>query len=204
MQVSAQRAIPILLSLLAVPGLAAPPRWTLLGPDGHDARFLAVAPSNPDVVYATGFAQEGIFRSLDGGATWTPFDQGLADFQGFVNLLTYNAQGTVAYAGTSNGVFQSSGGLPQRQRRRCLEAKPLPRAGRLGEGRRRGPGPSGHGLGPGRIFSPRRLQDGRRWGVPGRFSRSRARSPGCSAIPPTAATGRWSRTASRISRSTTC
>ncbi|PYQ64825.1 MAG: hypothetical protein DMF53_06770, partial [Acidobacteria bacterium] len=71
MQVSAQRAVPILLCLLAFPGFAASPRWTLLGPDGHDARILAVAPSNPSVVYATGFAQEGIFRSLDGGATWS-------------------------------------------------------------------------------------------------------------------------------------
>jgi photosystem II stability/assembly factor-like uncharacterized protein len=70
MQVLATRAVPILLCLLAAPGFASP-RWTLLGPDGHDARILAVAPSNPSVVYATGFAQEGIFRSLDGGATWS-------------------------------------------------------------------------------------------------------------------------------------
>jgi photosystem II stability/assembly factor-like uncharacterized protein len=70
MQLPAKRAA-LILWLLAAPALAATPRWTLLGPDGHDARYLAVAPSNPTVVYATGFAQEGIFRSRDGGATWS-------------------------------------------------------------------------------------------------------------------------------------
>ena len=41
-----------------------------------DARSLAVAPSNPNVVYLTTDAS-GVFRSTDGGASWEPRSNGL-------------------------------------------------------------------------------------------------------------------------------
>src|SRR5436305_1190045 len=119
MQVSAQRAVPILLCLLAVPSFAASPRWTLLGPDGHDARFLAVAPSNPSVVYATGFAQEGIFRRLDGGAAWAPVsipgaaDSRLLAFSGARSGAAYAlGGGEQLYKSTNDGASWSPVPLP--------------------------------------------------------------------------------------------
>src|SRR5581483_6223155 len=57
---------------------------------------LAVAPSNPDVVYATVEAaggKGGIFRSSDGGLNWTrqnPFDRG-AMYYGHVVVDPKNA-----------------------------------------------------------------------------------------------------------------
>jgi photosystem II stability/assembly factor-like uncharacterized protein len=43
--------------------------WTALGPEGGYLCALAVAPSDPAVVYAAG---SGLHRSADGGATWEP------------------------------------------------------------------------------------------------------------------------------------
>ena len=47
----------------------APGEWRFLGPDGGLVTELVAAPSNPQVLYAV--SQGMIFRSADGGATWT-------------------------------------------------------------------------------------------------------------------------------------
>ncbi|HEY4565369.1 MAG TPA: hypothetical protein VIJ36_20505, partial [Thermoanaerobaculia bacterium] len=69
MQVSAQRAVPVLLCLLvlATPSFAA--AWKPLGPFGGTVFSLTVAPSDPHRLYAV--AKEGVFRSTDGGGSWT-------------------------------------------------------------------------------------------------------------------------------------
>ena len=56
-------------------------RWRALGPSpipvggstSYSGRISAIAvhPTNPNIVYA-GAAQGGVYRSLDGGANWTP------------------------------------------------------------------------------------------------------------------------------------
>ena len=66
----AKSILPILL-LVATP-LAAqlgriPGKWHRLGPEGGEMFDLAVAPGNPNVMYAT---SQTIYRSLNGGATW--------------------------------------------------------------------------------------------------------------------------------------
>ena len=48
---------------------AAPGEWQFLGPDGGQVTELVAAPSNPQVMYAV--AQGTLYRSVDGGATWT-------------------------------------------------------------------------------------------------------------------------------------
>ncbi len=40
-------------------------------PDGGRIRAVAIHPTNPNIVYA-GAASGGVWRSLNGGATWTP------------------------------------------------------------------------------------------------------------------------------------
>lgn len=47
----------------------APGEWRFLGPDGGPVQELVAAPGNPQVLYAV--AQGTIYRSVDGGATWT-------------------------------------------------------------------------------------------------------------------------------------
>ena len=48
------------------------------GPDGGEIRSLAVNPQTPTTVYA-GTAGGGVFRSLDGGASWSTMSAGLTD-----------------------------------------------------------------------------------------------------------------------------
>jgi len=56
-----------LLALLTVPGFAG--EWTMLGPDGGDARSLAYDPGNPDHIFV-GTSAGSIFQSMDGGRHW--------------------------------------------------------------------------------------------------------------------------------------
>lgn len=78
-----------LLSVLALLALAppagaqdpanAPPTpgtWRNLGPDGGVVQKVAAHPTDPNVVFAAGSG--GIFRSGDGGATWSPANDGLS------------------------------------------------------------------------------------------------------------------------------
>lgn len=67
----------------------------------------------PNVVYA-GLEGGGVFRSTDGGATWSAFNDG------FPNPLTTNVRallasstGTTVYAGADTGIWKSDGGAWQ-------------------------------------------------------------------------------------------
>src|SRR4051794_2427415 len=57
----------LLAPLPAVPSFAAP--WMPLGPFGGTIFSLTVAPSDPHRLYAV--TGEGLFRSTNGGASWT-------------------------------------------------------------------------------------------------------------------------------------
>src|SRR5438128_379966 len=54
---------------------AAPTSWTRLNLTGGDVGALAVDPSNPSIVYA-GTYKGGVFKSTDGGQTWSPRNTG--------------------------------------------------------------------------------------------------------------------------------
>ncbi|MFY9821831.1 MAG: hypothetical protein WAM82_10645 [Thermoanaerobaculia bacterium] len=60
----------LLLLSSSLPRLAAAATWTRIGPEGGNVVVLAAAPSSPSTVYA-GLSSGGVFRSLDGGATWS-------------------------------------------------------------------------------------------------------------------------------------
>ena len=64
---------------------------------------IAVHPTNPDIVYV-GTAQGGVYRSLNGGATWIPiFDQAFSLAIGALSLAPSNP--SILYVGTGEGSF---------------------------------------------------------------------------------------------------
>jgi photosystem II stability/assembly factor-like uncharacterized protein len=97
-----------------------PSFWTQLGPAPipvgtatNSGRTVAIAvhPTNPDIVYV-GAAQGGVYRSLDGGATWTAiFDSALTLAIGALTLAPSNPE--ILYVGTGepNGSADSFFGV---------------------------------------------------------------------------------------------
>ena len=73
MNFSARSLLLLSLALLIAVPLAAvdvaPGEWQFVGPDAGPVHELIAAPSNPQVMYAV--AQSILYRSVDGGATWT-------------------------------------------------------------------------------------------------------------------------------------
>jgi photosystem II stability/assembly factor-like uncharacterized protein len=106
-----RRAVFAALSLLMLwtrPALTATP-WTRVGPDAGVVTVLAAAPSSPSRVYA-GLSTGGIFRSVDGGSTWSFAGAGL-DLHDTVRALAVDARRPdVVWAATFQGIFRSLNG----------------------------------------------------------------------------------------------
>jgi hypothetical protein len=93
--------------------------WTFLGPspipNGQTANFvtpvsgrvtcIAIHPTNENIVYV-GTAQGGVYRTLDGGSTWTSiFDNGLSMAIGCLALAPSDP--TILYVGTGEANFSA-------------------------------------------------------------------------------------------------
>jgi photosystem II stability/assembly factor-like uncharacterized protein len=63
---------------------------------------LAADPKDPDVLVA-GTIGGGVYRSVDGGNNWTPFNRGMETLTVFD--LDFDASSRVLYAATEQGVF---------------------------------------------------------------------------------------------------
>jgi len=83
--------------------------WTSGGPPDESILAVAVNPLTPGIVHA-GTSGDGVFRSVDGGNTWTPTNTGLTNL--IVAALAINPLDTaVVYAGTTGGgIFRSLDG----------------------------------------------------------------------------------------------
>ncbi len=76
--------------------------WTGLSTSMYGVTAIAFDPRNPDTLYAATRFQ-GVFRSPDGGESWTPFNAGLTNLS--ATSLAIDPSGTVLHVGTSGGVF---------------------------------------------------------------------------------------------------
>ena len=79
------------------------------GPPGGNVQALAVDPSTPATLYAVA-AGAGIFKSTNGGASWTAVNTGLTSKDVLAVAIDPSTPSTV-YAGTeSDGLFKSVNG----------------------------------------------------------------------------------------------
>ncbi len=83
--------------------------WQSLGPGnvGGRTRALLIDPTNPDVMYAAAVAG-GIWKTTNGGASWLPLDDFLANIA--VTCLAFDpSNSSTIYAGTGEGFFNADG-----------------------------------------------------------------------------------------------
>jgi photosystem II stability/assembly factor-like uncharacterized protein len=85
--------------------------WTSLGgPDGGIVRALAVDPVTPSTVYAATDGG-GVFKSADGGGSWTAINAGLSSGSTVMALAVDPVTPSTVYAGTNGGgVLRSDDG----------------------------------------------------------------------------------------------
>ena len=80
-----------------------------LGPDGGSVVAVALDPQNPETVYA-GTWGRGVFKSVDGGASWLPATNGLDNLY-IQSLAVDPLVPSVLYAGTyKDGMYKSLDG----------------------------------------------------------------------------------------------
>jgi photosystem II stability/assembly factor-like uncharacterized protein len=95
------------LCLAAGPSWAGLNYWSPIGPDGGEILALAADPQQNGVVYAG--AAGGVFKSMDGGATWSRSSQGLKG-NVVISLAVAPTSRSTVYAGTYRGLFVSRDG----------------------------------------------------------------------------------------------
>ncbi|HSS78577.1 MAG TPA: hypothetical protein VLV54_17760 [Thermoanaerobaculia bacterium] len=99
----------VLFVAVAVPLAAQPLRWTAIGSRGGGIANLATAAGGAGIVWAGwGFSGLGLWRSLDGGASWVP--AALADPQSYYAAATDPVDPLVVYAEGANGLAKTIDG----------------------------------------------------------------------------------------------
>lgn len=98
-------------ALLPVPTVL-PPAWKRISMGQEFIRdtvtAIVVDPRDPDVIYV-GMQSAGIFKSIDGGNSWSPILEGLENAQVRALLIDPQAPDSLI-AGTAGGVFKSING----------------------------------------------------------------------------------------------
>jgi photosystem II stability/assembly factor-like uncharacterized protein len=95
--------------------------WSIVdvGFDGRSTVYaLAIDPTNPNIIYV-GTQSLGVYKSSDGGGTWSVFRDGLqvdpndaSNFFGVSALAIDPGNASIVFAGTYGGVFKSISGGP--------------------------------------------------------------------------------------------
>ena len=113
------RALSYLFLAIWLPALASaqlsstadvPLRWTRIGPDGGVVAALAVAPSQPATIYAGLRNFGGVYRSTDGGLSWTFAGAGLGRTVFVTALAVDAAQPGTVYAAAGITLYRSVNG----------------------------------------------------------------------------------------------
>jgi len=83
--------------------------WSELGPGniGGRTRTLVIDPQNPSVMYA-GATSGGIWKTVDGGASWVVLDDMMANLA-VTSIVMDPTDSSVLYAGTGEGFFFGTG-----------------------------------------------------------------------------------------------
>jgi photosystem II stability/assembly factor-like uncharacterized protein len=97
------------VALLATQPAAGAGTWTRIGPEGGAVCTLVSAPSRPAKIYA-GLATGGVYRSGDGGVTWTFAGAGLGADNPACALAVEPEQPRSVWAATPEGLFKSENG----------------------------------------------------------------------------------------------
>lgn len=100
--------ISLALLAAAAPLAAVDGTWQFLGPDGGPVYDVAFQPGNPQVMYAT--VAGGVFKSRDGGASWTWAGTGLDQLSQTFNVAFDAVRPEMIYVAQGSGVFRSSDG----------------------------------------------------------------------------------------------
>jgi photosystem II stability/assembly factor-like uncharacterized protein len=76
--------------------------WSLASTLSSTVQALDVHPVTPTILYAGTFA-DGLFRSTDGGASWTPMKGSIPAYAWVTSLAIHPLTPTIVYAGTWDG-----------------------------------------------------------------------------------------------------
>jgi hypothetical protein len=100
--------VALLSALLPAYSSAGVNRWTTNGPQGLPVSAIVISPSAPATLYA-GARGGGVFKSTNGGQSWTAVNDGLTDI--FIDALAIDpSEPATLYAGGSSGLFKSTNG----------------------------------------------------------------------------------------------
>lgn len=92
--------------------------WILAGMDGYEIHSVAIDPTNQNTVYV-GTSNNGIYKSTDGGATWTAINNGIPNYAaGYITDVVVDPNSSnILYAGgvginnpNETGLFKSTDG----------------------------------------------------------------------------------------------
>jgi photosystem II stability/assembly factor-like uncharacterized protein len=94
--------------VLSVPLHAIDGQWRNLGPDGGSVYSLAVQPDDSRVMYAG--VDGGVYKSVDGGASWSWAGEGLGLVEPVTSLAIDAVRASTLYAAQGQGVYKSVDG----------------------------------------------------------------------------------------------
>ncbi|MDN5273936.1 hypothetical protein QTO31_18365 [Chloroflexus sp. MS-CIW-1] len=82
--------------------------WSSIGPEGGWIYALAIDPTTPSTLYAGAYGG-GVFKSTNGGATWSAVNTGLSNKEVWALAIDPINTNTI-YVATYGGVFKSANG----------------------------------------------------------------------------------------------